>query len=243
MSSQKKDLNNMRLDKFLCTCGLGTRSEVIRLIKDSIVYVNDVLVKDKDYKVNELTDIVKVNDKVIIYEKYHYVMLHKPKGYVTSTKDIDPTVMELVTEFSKYGVVPVGRLDKDTEGLLFFTNDGALAHNLTSPKKHVEKTYFVELLNPFSDIYIKDFSEGIVIDDGYKTLPSKLSIIDDHHVYLTIMEGKFHQVKRMMEAINNKVVYLKRVSFGPLILDDNLTVGTCRKLTKEEVELLIKHTK
>lgn len=243
MNLLRKDLSDMRIDKFLCNSGFGSRTDVNKLLKSGRVKVNNQIVKNKDMKIDEYVDYIYVDGVKIEYDEFHYIMMNKPANYVTSTKDTDPTVMELLGEYDKYNVVPVGRLDKDTEGLLLFTNDGILAHNLTSPKKHVEKTYYVELDVEIKQEYIEIFKQGVILDDGYHTLPSKLEILDSHHIYLTIMEGKFHQVKRMMEAINNKVKYLKRISFGPLILDKKLELGECRKLTKEEIEQLLKHKK
>ena len=233
----------MRLDKFLCDCGIGSRKEVHNLLKNNKVTVNDIIVKSKDYDINQKEDIVCVNEIKVEYEEFHYIMMHKPSNYVTSTKDKDQTVMELLGEFAKYKVAPVGRLDKDTEGLLLFTDDGILAHFLTSPKHHVEKKYYAKLQDKIDPKCIELFKQGIVLEDGYQALPSTLEIIDDYHIYLTIVEGKFHQVKRMLEAVNNKVIFLKRITFGPLHLDDKLKIGTVRKLTEEEVNSLLKYKK
>lgn len=227
----------MRLDKYLSFCLVKSRQEVKKLIKDKLVVVNDTIITKDGFNVNEDTDIVYCNNTLVKYQKYTYVILNKPQGYVTSTKDIDPTVMELLPKIYS-NLSPVGRLDKNTEGLLLFTNNGPLSHNLTSPKKDVSKTYYVELLNQIDSSLVSIFNEGVYLDDGYKTKPSKLDIIDSNKAYLTITEGKFHQVKRMFISVNNKVTYLKRVSFGPLNLD-NLPLSSFRELTKEEIEKLL----
>ena len=180
-----------------------------------------------------------IDEKQIIYQQFHYYILNKPKGLVTSTLDENPTVMSLIHEYPKYNLAPVGRLDKDTEGLLLITDDGILSHLLTSPKHHVDKTYYVELLKDISISDIQKLEEGIILDDGYKTKEARVKMISPKTIELTIHEGKYHQVKRMLESVNNKVTYLKRISFGPLNLG-NLELGTYRELTEKEVEILNK---
>lgn len=227
----------MRLDKYICSCGIGTRNQVKKIIKDKQITINDNIVTIIDYDVDENTDIVKYNNQVLVYEKYHYFMINKPMGYVTSTKDKNKTVMDLISEFSQYNLVPVGRLDKDTEGLLLITDDGELVHELTSPKKHMPKTYYVELENNLSETDIQKLEKGIPLDD-FITSPAIVELITPKTIYLTIYEGRFHQVKRMMHYVDNQVIYLKRVKMGPIVLDTNLTIGSYRKLTKEEINQL-----
>lgn len=228
----------MRLDKYLSFCLVKSRQEVKKLIKEKKVYVNNVLIVKEDFKVNEEVDNVICDNEEVSYQKYTYVILNKPAGFVTSTKDNDKTVMELLpNKYSKLS--PVGRLDKDTEGLLLFTNDGMTAHNLTSPKKDIKKVYYVELLNSIDESLINVFNSGVTLDDGYHTLPAELNIIDSYKAYLTISEGKFHQVKRMFISVNNKVTYLKRIKFGSITLDDSLELGHYRELSKSEIEKLL----
>ena len=230
----------MRLDKFLSTSGIGTRSEVKKYIKKGIVKVNNEIIKDDGYVIDENVDRVVYNNQEVTYQKYHYYMLNKPAGYVTSTKDKEVTVMSLIKEFPKFKLSPVGRLDKDTEGLLIITDDGELIHELTSPKKHIPKTYYVETLESITNNDVKMLEEGVTLDDGYRTLPSEAIKKGDKIIYLTIYEGKYHQVKRMLEAINNKVTYLKRVKMNNLELDETLKKGEYRKLSNDELEQLIK---
>ena len=228
----------MRLDKYLSFCLVLSRQEVKKLIKEKLVYVNGVLVTKDDYKVDEERDKVVCDNNEVIYKKYTYVILNKPKGYVTSTKDLDKTVMELLPK--KYSnLSPVGRLDKDTEGLLLFTNDGMTLHNLTSPKKDINKVYYVELEKEIDESLIDVFLNGVTLDDGYMTKPAKLEILDEKKVTLTISEGKFHQVKRMFLSVNNKVTYLKRIRFANIILDETLNLGNYRELNNEEIKNLL----
>lgn len=228
----------MRLDKYLSFCLVLSRQEVKKLIKEKLVYVNGVLVTKDDYKVDEERDKVVCDNNEVIYKKYTYVILNKPKGYVTSTKDLDKTVMELLPK--KYSnLSPVGRLDKDTEGLLLFTNDGMTLHNLTSPKKDINKVYYVELEKEIDESLIDVFLNGVTLDDGYMTKPAKLEILDEKKVTLTISEGKFHQVKRMFLSVNNKVTYLKRIRFANIILDETLKLGNYRELNNEEIKNLL----
>lgn len=228
----------MRLDKYLSFCLVLSRQEVKKLIKEKLVYVNGVLVTKDDYKVDEERDKVVCDNNEVIYKKYTYVILNKPKGYVTSTKDLDKTVMDLLPK--KYSnLSPVGRLDKDTEGLLLFTNDGMTLHNLTSPKKDINKVYYVELEKEIDESLIDVFLNGVTLDDGYMTKPAKLEILDEKTVTLTISEGKFHQVKRMFLSVNNKVTYLKRIRFANIILDETLKLGNYRELNNEEIKNLL----
>lgn len=230
----------MRLDKFLAHMGFGTRREVKGLVKSKAIQVNDVAVKDSSMHVNELTDQVTVYGEIVEYKEFIYLMMNKPVGVISATEDSrDQTVIDLldddVRHFEPY---PVGRLDKDTVGLLLLTNDGALTHRLLSPNKDVPKVYFAQVEGIVNEADIEAFRAGVTLDDGYHTKPGLLHIISSgpiSEIELTITEGKFHQVKRMFEAVGKKVVYLKRLSMGSLKLDESLPEGTYRELTEEEL--------
>lgn len=231
----------MRLDKFLCDSKVGTRKDVKKLIKSGAVTVNEKTVTDADFKIDENSDLIKVNGDNIIYEKYVYFMMNKPSGYISATEDkYKNTVLNLLDDkYLKYNLFPAGRLDIDTEGFLLLTNDGVFAHNILSPKKHVSKTYYAKISGRVEEKHINEFKEGIVIDDGYKTLPAQLKILksgEKSEIEITIYEGKFHQVKRMFEAIGTSVEYLKRIKMGNLMLDENLKLGEIKKLTKEDIQ-------
>jgi 16S rRNA pseudouridine516 synthase len=200
-------------------------------------------VKDAKQHVDTAKQIVTLNGEVIEYREFIYLMMNKPQGVLSATEDsVGETVIDLLELGDQvYEPFPVGRLDKDTEGLLLITNDGQLAHKLLSPKKHVPKTYFAVIDQEVTDEDVKAFAQGITLDDGYETKPGELKILKSgirSDIELTITEGKFHQVKRMFEAVGKKVVYLKRISMGPLPLDESLELGEYRELTDEEVELL-----
>ncbi len=229
----------MRLDKMLASCGLGTRKEVKELIRKKHITVNGNIVTNDDYKVDENKDIILVDNQEINYQKYIYIMLHKPAGIVSATFDKkEKTVIDLVPEYSHFDLFPFGRLDKDTEGLLILSNDGKLAHDLLSNKKHVAKKYYVEIEGILKEEDIETFKKGITIDNNEKCLPAKLEIISNKTCFLTITEGKYHQVKRMFEKIGKPVKYLKRVEFSNLKLDDTLEKRKYRLLTEEEIEKL-----
>lgn len=229
----------MRLDKMLAHTGYGSRKEVKEYIRKGLVSVNGVIITDDDYKVDESSDEVIIADNNVEYEKMIYLMLNKPDGYISATYDpADPIVLDLIDGYEKRNLFPVGRLDKDTEGLLLITNDGVLAHNLLSPKKHVDKIYELEYEGTITDSGIKAFEKGITLDDGFSCAPGKLEKLDTNKARVTIHEGKFHQVKRMMASINCNVTYLKRVEFGPLKLDETLKLGQYRPLTEEELKTL-----
>lgn len=226
-----------RLDKFLADAGVGTRSEVKNMIRKKSVTVNGVPAKGPEQKIDETGDVIAVNGKSIAHRGLVYYLLHKPAGYVSATKDnLFPTVMELVPKGDD--LFPVGRLDKDTEGLLLITNDGELAHRLLSPRRHVDKTYLAILDKPAEDSDIETFEAGVDIGDGDLTLPAHLEILPDNQALLTIHEGRFHQVKRMFHAVGKEVVYLKRLSMGPISLPEDLEKGKYRELLKDEVNLL-----
>lgn len=230
----------MRLDKYLTNQGIGSRSQVKALIKSKKVFVNNVLENKPERHIDENNDIVSLDGVNLEYNKFYYYMLNKPPGVLTAVKDNNyKTVMDIMDVTPKEGLFPVGRLDKDTEGLLLITNDGELSHNLLSPKKHVNKTYYVELNGELIDSDIDLFAKGLDIGEKNITKPAKLEILSGRNkAYITITEGKYHQVKRMFQAIGLTVTFLKRISMGSLILDKNLKSGEYRKLTKEEISNL-----
>jgi 16S rRNA pseudouridine516 synthase len=229
----------MRLDKFLTEMEIGSRSQVKTYIKKGLIAVNGVVCKDSDFKLDENIDIVSYAGETLSYQKFRYYILNKPKGVVTATKDAkDKTVMDLLENVRKTDLSPVGRLDKDTEGLLLITNDGALAHALLSPKKHVDKVYRVSLAKPITKEETEQLEAGVDIGDDSITMPAKVEMVHNTEILLTIHEGRFHQVKRMLKAVGNEVVDLKRESFGCLTLEESLKSGTFRELTIEEVDKL-----
>mgnify|MGYP000080919638 FL=1 len=230
-------LKKMRLDKFLTQAAELTRSEAKQKIKKGSVTVDGEVVKKAEMKVSS-EDAICLDGEVVTYEKYRYIMLHKPAGVVSATEDAQcQTVLDLITEGRK-GLFPVGRLDKDTEGLLLLTNDGALAHNLLSPRKHVDKTYRVRPEKPLSAEDIHRLESGLEIGDDKPTSPAKAVITEDGDLLLTIHEGRFHQVKRMLQAIGNQVLTLERIRFGSLSLDPALSRGDYRALTEDEIKHL-----
>ena len=229
----------VRLDKFLCDMELGTRSEVKIYLKKGFVTVDGIIQKSPDFKIDPDTHEIAFQGKVLTYQEFYYYMLHKPAGVITATEDkVQKTVMSLLGEDARKDLFPVGRLDKDTEGLLLITNDGELSHALLIPRKHVPKTYFVEVPERLDLGQIEALEQGLDIGDDKKTLPAKVEILDDTHINLTICEGRYHQVKRMLKAVGSEVLYLKRVSFGTLTLDDTLEKGSYRPLTEEEITAL-----
>ncbi|MBR4983728.1 MAG: rRNA pseudouridine synthase [Lachnospiraceae bacterium] len=231
----------IRLDKFLCEMEIGTRSQVKEMIKKGQVSVNNEVIKKADYKFDENSAKVCVKEKEISYQKFYYYMLNKPAGVVSATTDNhDKTVLDLLKDAPGKDLFPVGRLDKDTEGLLLITNDGVLSHNLLSPKKHVDKTYLVKTAETVTLDMIHALEQGVDIGEEKITLPAKVKLLEEKEIELTIMEGKFHQVKRMLKAVGNEVVYLKRLSMGSLILDEALNLGEYRILTEKEVDDLKK---
>lgn len=233
-----------RLDKILGNLGYGSRKEVKASCKNGEVVVDGEVIKDSATKIDPETAIIEVNGERVMYRKYIYLLLNKPAGVVSATFDnYDETVIDLLDpEYQVFEPFPVGRLDKDTVGFLLLTNDGALNHKLISPKNHVDKVYYAEIDKPVDERDIESFKKGIVIDDGYKCMPGNLEIIssteDGSEVLVTIQEGKFHQVKRMFEALDKSVVYLKRVKFGPMELDETLEEGEYRELTQAEIDIL-----
>ena len=235
----------MRLDKFISTTTMLSRAEAKKIIKKGIL-INDILIKSSDYKVDENNDIVIVNGSRLVYQKYVYIMMNKPQNVISATEDMtDKTVVDVLKDKDRiHKVFPVGRLDKDTEGLMLLTNDGGLAHKLISPKKDVEKKYYVEVTGELKEEYLELVKDGLVLDDGYKCKSARLEILESSkdkscaNIYIT--EGKLHQVKRMMKALETTVTYLKRLSIGSLILDESLKLGEYRYLTDKELKKLNK---
>lgn len=239
-----EDERMMRLDKFLCETGFGTRSQVKEMLKKGQVTVNGVAAKKPEQKIDEHKDQITCQGKIASYKKYVYYMLHKPAGVVSATEDKrEKTVLDLLkSEDRRDGIFPVGRLDKDTEGFLLLTDDGDLAHRLLSPRKHVDKTYYAKIAGSVTEAHIERFREGLDIGDEKKTLPAMLEILasktETSEIRITIHEGRFHQVKRMFEAVGCKVTYLKRLSMGAVALDETLAPGDYRPLNEKERELL-----
>ncbi|MFB5673374.1 pseudouridine synthase [Paenibacillus terreus] len=237
-----------RLDKLLTHMGYGSRSDIKRHVKQGSVTVNGTVVKDSGMQVHPYRDRIEVDGENVSYKEFIYLMLHKPPGVISATEDLrERTVIDLLDEeYRHFEPFPVGRLDKDTEGLLLLTNDGKLAHELLSPRRHVPKTYEARVAG---DVGMEDaarFAEGVELDDGYVTLPAQLTLLSKEqtedgplsYISLVIHEGKFHQVKRMFEAVGKKVLYLKRTEMGPLRLDPELPLGAYRELNEEELAML-----
>jgi 16S rRNA pseudouridine516 synthase len=224
----------MRLDKYLANQGFGSRKDAKKLIKDKRIKINGVFAKKPEDNIDPKVDKISIDDEIIDYKENYYFVLYKPKGYISATEDnFQNTVLELIPEYNYLDIFPVGRLDKDTTGLLLLTTDGDLAHKLISPKKHVDKIY-IATLNKNVDISIKEeFESGIILDDEL-TLPAKLEIIDSNVCKVTLHQGKYHQVKRMFEHFGYKVIELHREQFAFLTLD-GLEEGEYRELTDEEI--------
>ncbi|WP_049394647.1 pseudouridine synthase [Staphylococcus epidermidis] len=228
----------MRLDKFLANMGVGTRSEVKQLLKKGSVKVNQNIVKLPKLHVNPNSDEIMVNDEVVSYIDKVYIMLNKPKGYISATEDeVHPTIIDLIPEYAHLNIFPVGRLDKDTEGLLLVTNDGQFNHEVMNPNKHVSKTYEVYSKHPITQFDIDKFKSGIELSDG-KLKPAILKEVDNYVSHVTIYEGKYHQVKRMFHSIENEVLELKRIKIAQLELDHNLDLGSYRLLTQIDFDNL-----
>lgn len=236
----------MRLDKYLAEMGAGTRSEVKKLVRAGRVTINGAVAEKPEQKVDPETDTVCLDGEALLYVAYEYYLFHKPAGCVSATEDkIHKTVMDYLTDTLRDDLFPVGRLDIDTEGLLLITNDGALAHELLSPAHHVKKTYYARVAGRVTEEDARLFQQGVDIGEEKLTKPAELVILtsgEESEIELTITEGKFHQVKRMFQAVGKKVVYLKRLSMGPLTLPETLLPGEYRALTQEELMLLQKET-
>ena len=225
----------MRLDKYLAEMGAGTRSELKKAVRAGRVTINGVKAKDSSIHVGE-DDVVCMDGKEIKYERFVYYLMNKPAGVISATEDPrERTVLDLIGGQQRKGLFPVGRLDKDTEGLLLITNDGELAHRLLSPGRHVDKVYFARLDGPVGERERELFAQGLRVDEMLTAMPAVLEILESaNEVRVTIREGKFHQVKRMFAAVGREVLYLKRLSMGPLTLDNGLAAGAYRRLTEEE---------
>jgi pseudouridine synthase len=231
------------LDKVLSNFGFGSRNEIKSAVKYGQVLVDGQIVKDSGMHVDPESNIIEINGERLNYRKYVYIMMNKPQGVISATTDRkQKTVFDILPEQYKcFDLFPAGRLDIDTEGLVLMTNDGQLSHEILSPKKHVPKQYYAKVLGRVNEEDAEAFRLGVVLDDGYKTLPAVLEILksqDISEIKLTIVEGKFHQVKRMFESVGKKVIYLKRISMGNLRLDESLKLGECRELKESDIELL-----
>ena len=234
-------MSQVRLDKYLADAGVGTRREVKREVQKGKVQVNGIVAKDPGQKIDPLLDVVKYGEEVLRVSEFEYYLLHKPSGCVSATEDSrQKTVMEYVPS-SRRDLFPVGRLDKDTEGLLLITNDGDLAHRLLSPGKHVDKVYFVRVQGRLDTDDIEMFARGLYIGDKKNTLPAELKILtsgETSEAEVTIREGRYHQIKRMFHSVGKNVLYLKRLCMGSLVLDETLGPGEYRRLTEKETEKL-----
>lgn len=229
-----------RLDKVLSNSGMGSRKDVKILIKQGLVSIDGSAVKDPAHQFDPAKSTIVVNGKQLNYKKHTYIMMNKPQGVISATCDgRHKTVLNLLPDkYANIALFPAGRLDIDTEGFILLTNDGDFAHEILSPKKHVPKTYYARVNGLVDDEDIKKFKEGIIIDDGYRCLPAELGILkqeDQTEIELTIFEGKFHQVKRMFQAVGKEVTYLKRIAVGGLKLDEALLPGQCRELIEGEI--------
>ena len=229
-----------RLDKVLTGTGRWSRREVKLLVRQGLVRLNGAAAVSAEEKCDPETAVITVNGETVVLRRFTYVLLHKPGGVLTATEDRrQETVMELLPqELRRVGLAPVGRLDKDTEGLLLLTNDGELTHRLLSPKYHVDKRYFARVDGHLTAAHTETFAKGMTLGDGLKCLPARLEILPDSGCIVTVREGKFHQVKRMLASCGAPVVYLKRLSMGPLVLGDELGRGEHRMLREEEVAAL-----
>lgn len=232
----------IRLDKYLADMGCGTRSQVKREIAGGSVMVNGAPARRPEDKIDTEKDSVVFRGSPLGYTEYEYFMLNKPAGVVSATEDrTERTVLDLIDARQRKDLFPVGRLDKDTEGLLLVTNDGGMAHRLLSPKKHVDKVYYAKVAGRITEEHVRLFTEGVDIGDEKPTLPAELTVLSSgeiSEIELVIREGRFHQVKRMFQAAGGEVLYLKRLRMGSLVLDRELQPGEYRKLTEEEVRAL-----
>jgi len=234
--------NMDRIDKILSNLGFGTRKEIKAIVKSGEIKIDGTVIKDSSMKIDPDKSTIEVGGNVVGYKKYIYILMNKPQGVVSATFDnYDETVIDILEpEYQAFKPFPIGRLDKDTEGLLLITNDGELNHRMISPKNHVDKVYYAEIDKYLDEEDVNKFKNGIQLKDGYKCLPGKLHIIESNEdgarVEVTIQEGKFHQVKRMFNALGKNVVYLKRIKFGPIELDEDLNLGQYRELSKNEIE-------
>lgn len=232
----------IRIDKYLSNMGVGSRSEVKKYIKNGFVRIEEKVITDPGFLV-DTEEKVRFADRVIEYKEFIYLMMNKPQGVISATEDHrERTVLDLLDKIdTREGIFPAGRLDKDTEGLLLLTNDGKLAHNMLSPKKHVEKEYYAKVQGILTTGDEQAFSDGITLEDGTLCMPALLSVISTgeiSEVYITIREGKYHQIKRMFESLGKKVIYLKRLRMGDLKLDERLALGEYRELSEDEMQII-----
>lgn len=232
----------MRLDKLLTATATATRSEAGRAVRAGRVLVNGIAAKRADLAVDPERDEVLFDGTPVCYRAFYYVLLNKPAGYVSATDDgNDPTVLELLPQkYKTLGLFPCGRLDKNTLGLMLLTNNGELSHRLLSPRRHVTKKYAFRVKFPLTAEECARFRHGLVLEDGYETKPADIVLNEDAHSgVITLVEGKYHQIKRMMLSLHNQITYLERISFGPLTLPEELARGAWRELTKEEEVALL----
>ncbi len=229
----------IRLDKYLSDSGKGTRSEVKKIIKSGLITVNNTVIKDSSVKIDPLNDIIKFKNNIVNYSKYIYIMLNKPRGVISATEDKScKTVIDILPDkYKNKGLFPIGRLDKDTLGLLLLSNDGEFAHNTLSPKKHIQKTYYAEFEGSLPDDAVNQFSKGIELKD-FVCKGAELNILSESSAIVKISEGKYHQVKRMFKALGCNITYLKRTAFGEIELDNSLKEGECRKLNENEMKYI-----
>ena len=225
-----------RLDKAFSSCKLYSRSEITKIIKQKRVSVNGVVINKPEFKVDVTVDKILVDGKEVTFKKYAYIMLNKPYGVVSATEDgNDRTVIDVLpTEYKREGLFPVGRLDKDTVGLVILTDDGLSAHKRLAPKTHAEKVYYFETADEVSDVVAREIEKGVLLKDGYLTKPCKVKLLSKTSGEIALTEGKYHEIKRIFGAKGNRITYLKRIEFGGIKLDENLSEGECRYLTPLE---------
>ena len=236
----------MRLDKFLSVTATATRSEAQKAARAGMILVNGAVVKKADVQIDPDKDKVLYCNTPVQYKQYHYVLLNKPDGYVSATEDgRDPTVLELLPpQYTAFGLFPCGRLDKHTLGLMLLTDNGDVAHRLLSPRRHVSKRYAFRCKFPLTEEECVRFRDGLVLEDGYETKPADIELNEDKRSgVITLVEGKYHQIKRMLESLHNQITYLERISFGPLTLPSDLSRGEWRELTLEEEQAILNAAK
>ncbi len=234
----------MRIDKFLSNMGVATRTESSKAARGGLILLNGVAIKKADVHIDPEKDVIVYCGRKIEYRKYTYILMNKPDGVVSATEDgRDKTVIDLLPEeLQRLNLFPCGRLDKHTLGLVMLTDDGDLAHRLLSPKHHVKKKYYFESKFPLTDEEISYLQKGATLEDGYVTKPSEIELFEDKKSgHITLVEGKYHQIKRMLESVNNKITYLERITFGSLVLDESLARGEWRFLTENEIKELEEH--
>lgn len=228
-----------RLDRAFSSSKLYSRKQITSMIKQKRVAVNGVIVTDPSTKVDISVDKITLDSEVVTFNKFVYIMLNKPNGVVSATEDgKDKTVIDILpTEFKRKGLFPVGRLDKDTVGLVILTDDGVSAHKRLSPKKHAEKVYYFETAEPVTEAVASSVEKGVLLKDGYVTKPCKVKLISKNSGEITLTEGKYHEIKRIFGSKSNKITYLKRISFAGITLDNGLKEGECRYLNDSEIKL------